>query len=244
VKLFYSVSYHQNPSSATTTLEKKRRTLKLLCAAERFAKHPIYYLEDAAYRELRFEGEDVVSALAIPGARSRVIYTGTYSKPFATGARVGFGIFPEPVHTSVLHIKGNHDFGSSSLLQRLLARAIESGAYEQHLATLRRRYRHKAATMLGSLKHAFPAEVRWWEPHGGLYYWVQLPKRVRTGPESGLFRRAIRNDVLYVPGRLCYASDPSRRTPDNEMRLSFGAESEANVSKGIERLGKVIRAAL
>jgi len=77
-----------------------------------------------------------------------------------------------------------------------------------------------------------------------LYYWAQLPKRVGTGADSNLFRRAVRNDVLYVPGRLCYASDPSRRTPDNEMRLSFGAESEVNISKGIKRLGEAIRAEL
>jgi 2-aminoadipate transaminase len=128
--------------------------------------HPLYLLEDAAYRELRFEGDDVKSALVIKGHRDRVIYAGTYSKPFATGTRVGFGLVPEPVLTAVLRIKGNHDFGSSNLLQQLLAQSLASGLYEQHLAVLRKRYAHKARLMLAALRQHFPADVEWWEPPG------------------------------------------------------------------------------
>ncbi len=64
---------------------------------------------------------DVPTALTLPGAAERVIYTGTYSKPYAPGARVGFGILPEPIFTTVQRIKGNHDFGTANLLQQLLA---------------------------------------------------------------------------------------------------------------------------
>ena len=70
----------------------------------------------------------------VPGARERVIYTGTYSKPFAPGARVGFGILPEPLFTAVQRIKGNHDFGTANLLQQLLARALATGLYDRHVA--------------------------------------------------------------------------------------------------------------
>ena len=54
VKMFYLVSYFQNPTGVTTSFEKKRGLLKLLKKFERAAGHPIYLLEDAAYRELRF----------------------------------------------------------------------------------------------------------------------------------------------------------------------------------------------
>lgn len=46
---------------------------------------------------------------------------------------------------------------------------------------------------------------------------------------------------MYVPGELCYAHDPTRRKPNHEMRISFGGATEANVSKGIKRLGTVLR---
>jgi 2-aminoadipate transaminase len=241
VKLFYLVSYFQNPTGVTTRFGKKRGLLKLLKKFERAAGHPIYLLEDAAYRELRFSGTDVPSALAVPGAAARVIYAGTYSKPFATGARVGFGVLPEPLLTVVRNIKGNHDFGTSNLLQQLFARALGSGIYEKHVARLQKRYAHKAQVMKSALEKHFPPSVEWWEPEGGLYFWARLPHNVSAGLKSKIFHAALKNDVLYVPGEICYADDPTRRKPDHEMRLSFGNASEADIREGIKRLGAVLK---
>jgi 2-aminoadipate transaminase len=240
VKMLYLVSYYQNPTGVTTSFEKKAGALKLLKKYEQAAGHPIYLLEDAAYRELRFKGDDVKSALSVRGHANRVIYAGTYSKPFASGTRVGFGILPEPIYTAVVRIKGNHDFGTSNLLQQLLARALSSGRYERHLEALRRRYACKARTMLTALKQYFPREVQWWEPRGGLYFWARLPLSMRSGTKSRLFQTAVARDILYVPGELCYANDPTRRKPDNAMRLSFGGGTEENIRIGIERLGGVL----
>lgn len=241
LKLLYLVSYYQNPTGRTTSYAKKAAALQLLRRFERAAGHPLYLLEDAAYRELRFGGEDIKSALTLNGARDRVIYTGTYSKPFSSGARLGFGLLPEPLLSAVLRIKGNHDFGSANLLQQLLARTLSSGLYLKHLDGLRQRYAYKARLMREAIERHFPAEVQWQEPAGGLYFWAQLPGRRATGMNSAVFRAALRNNVLYVPGELCYADDPSRRKPNHEMRLSFGGATEDSVRQGIARLGAVLR---
>jgi 2-aminoadipate transaminase len=240
VKMLYLVSYYQNPTGTTTSFAKKAGALKVLRKYEKAAGHAIYLLEDAAYRELRFKGEDVKSALAARGFEERVIYAGTYSKPFATGTRVGFGILPAPVYTAVVRIKGNHDFGTSNLLQQMMARVLASGRYEDHLKALQRRYARKAQTMLVALKRYFPRDVEWIEPEGGLYFWAKLPLAMRSGVESKLFKTAVARDILYVPGELCFGNDPTRRKPDNAMRLSFGGGTEANISAGIERLGGVL----
>jgi 2-aminoadipate transaminase len=239
VKLLYLVTYFQNPTGRTTSFEKKNAALALLKKYERAAGHPIYLLEDAAYRELRFEGDDVPSALMTAHA-DRVIYAGTYSKPFATGARVGFGVLPEPVFTAGVRIKGNHDFGTANLLQQLLARALGTGAYDKHLPVLRRRYAAKAATMVRAIREQFSADVHWEEPRGGLYVWAQLPPRLSAGRDSKLFATALKRKVLYVPGELCYGDDSSRRKPANEMRISFGGAREKEIPAGIERLAAAI----
>jgi len=242
LKALYLVSYFQNPTGATTTLAKKRAVLKLLKKYERAAGHPIYLIEDAAYRELRFDhGVDVPTSLTLAGAKTRVIYAGTYSKPFATGVRVGFGILPEPVYTAVLRIKGNHDFGTANLLQHLLARALSSGIYDRQVAKVRKNYARKAAVMKHALAGHFPANVEIWAAGGGLYFWVRLPKGISAGVNSEIFHAALKNDVLYVPGELCYADDSSRRKPANEMRISFGNASMNDIRKGIRRLGAVLR---
>ena len=285
VKMIYLVSYFQNPTGVTTSFGKKRGILRLLKKIERPAGHPIYLLEDAAYRELRFQkdnkaqssvstpsprpsgervgargfefetpgllspplssfsgGEgEVKSALAVPGAADRVIYAGTFTKPFATGARVGYGVLPEPVFTAVKHIKGNHDFGTANLLQQLFVRALASGIYGRHVARLQKRYAYKARLMKLAIEKHFPPAVEWWEPEGGLYFWVRLPRGLAMGMKSKIFSTALKNDVLYVPGELCYADDPARRKPNHEMRISFGSASEKDIREGIKRLGKVLR---
>lgn len=242
VKALYLVTYFQNPTGVTTSLAKKSSTLKLLKKYERAAGHPLYLIEDAAYRELRFDhGEDVPTALTLPGAKELVIYAGTYSKPFATGVRVGFGILPDPLYTAVLRIKGNHDFGTANLLQHLLARAMETGAYGRQVVTARKNYARKALVMKQALVKHFPPNVEIWESGGGLYFWARLPKGISAGVKSKVFQTALKNDVLYVPGELCYAEDSFRRKPVNEMRLSFGSASEGNIRKGIKRLGAVVK---
>jgi 2-aminoadipate transaminase len=285
VKMIYLVSYFQNPTGVTTSFGKKRGILRLLKKIERPAGHPIYLLEDAAYRELRFQkdnkaqssvstpsprpsgervgargfefetpgllspplssfsgGEgEVKSALAVPGAADRVIYAGTFTKPFATGARVGYGVLPEPVFTAVKHIKGNHDFGTANLLQQLFVRALASGIYGRHVARLQKRYAYKARLMKLAIEKHFPPAVEWWEPEGGLYFWARLPRNIPTGLKSKVFSTALKNDVLYVPGEICYADDAARRKPNHEMRISFGNASEKDIQEGIARLGKVLR---
>jgi 2-aminoadipate transaminase len=242
--MIYIVSYFQNPTGVTTRFEKKSAALKLLKKFERDAGHPIYLLEDAAYRGLRFSGRDVPSALAADGAADRVIYAGTFTKPFATGARVGYGVLPEPVFSAVKHIKGNHDFGTANLLQQLFVRALASGIYGRQVARLQKRYAHKARVMRRAIEKHFPPAVEWWEPEGGMYFWARLPRNVPTGVKSKVFQTALKNDVLYVPGEICYADDPTRKKPNHEMRISFGSASEADISEGIKRLGVVLQKSL
>lgn len=236
VKFLYLVTYFQNPSGITTSFEKKTAALDVLKKYERAAGHPIYLLEDAAYRELRFSGDDVPSA-ANP---DRVIYAGTYSKPFATGIRVGFGILPEPLRTVVSRLKGSHDFGTANFLQQIVSAAIASCRYKEHLTGLRKRYAQKAEVMANAIAEHFPKSVEWEKPRGGLYIWAKAPANIATGAKSKFFEAALKRNVIYVPGELCYADDPSRRKPNHEMRLSFGGATEPDVREGIKRLGALL----
>ena len=240
LKILYLVSYYQNPTSRSTSMRVKAGALALLRRYERAAGHPIYLMEDAAYRELGFAGAPSASSLAFKGAANRVIYSGTYSKPFATGVRVGFGILPEELLTPVLRIKGNHDFGTSNLLQQLVGRSLASGLYEKNLARVQRRYRAKAKAMTDAMGEHLPESAQWEQPEGGLNVWAALPRKVNTGMKSNFFKKVLDRNVLYVPGGLCYVDDPTRAKPGHEMRLSFGAATEDDIREGIRRLGQAI----
>jgi len=239
VKFLYSITYFQNPTAYTTSAEKKKEILNILKFYSKKAGHPIYYVEDAAYRELRFSGKDVRSALSFDNINRNVIYAGTYSKPFATGIRVGYALLPDELFTVIKRIKGNHDFGTANFLQQTIAESIRSGAYERHLKTISARYYKKASLMEQSIKQHL--KVNYVPPQGGLYFWVALPDKARTGFNSKVFKSALKNNVLYVPGELCYGSDPEFKIPRNQMRLSFGYATEFEITEGIKRLGTAIK---
>jgi len=239
VKLAYFVSYYRNPTGTSLASKDKREIAGILKEFEE--THPIYILEDAAYRDLRFEGDDVPSFLAQDPKLERTIYTATYTKPFATGLKVGFAVAPEALVPPILRFKGNEDFGTSHFDQQILLRAVRSGAYEKHLEQIGQVYRKKISVMQQALKEHFPKEARWTSPAGGLYFWASLPPGTDCGVESAIFKAGVDADVLYVPGELCYCESSYRKRPRHQMRLSFGSASIDQIREGIRRLGQVLK---
>jgi 2-aminoadipate transaminase len=240
LKLLYLVTYFQNPTGHTWSWEAKREALVLVKHYERASGHPIYIVEDAAYRDLRFEGKDVPSFKSLDPRTERVVYANTLTKPFATGLKIGYGILPKPLMRAVVNSKGNHDFGSSNFLQTILAQALATGLYEHHLPKIAAAYRRKRDAMIKELDVCLAKSARYLKPSGGLYIWLELPPRAKTGANGRLFRRALDAGVLYVPGETCYCRDPSRPTPQNCIRLSFGAPTIKQIRQGIKLLADSI----
>ena len=241
LKALYLVTYFQNPSGVTTTLERKAVALEILQSYESKAGRRLLLIEDAAYRDLRFAGPDVPSALTLPGADQHVVYTSTYSKPFSTGVRVGFGIAPQRLWEALNHLKANHDFGTPSLNQALMRRVLEQGLFDEYLETLRVRYAKKAAIMGQALEVFAPPELEYDTPKGGLYYWAHAPEGLVTSMGSPFFQAVFDRNTVYVPGDLCFAEDPWRPRPANGMRLSFGGASDDQIPEGIRRLSVALK---
>jgi 2-aminoadipate transaminase len=239
VKAIYVMSYFDNPRGVSLAAE--RRAALVALAQEYSRKQRLYIIEDAAYRELRFEGADVPSLRAHDASGETVIYAGTFSKSFAPGVRVGYGIFPQALARVVLALKGYRDFGSPHLNQCLVSRVLSLGLYAPHVALLRAVYARKAECMLRALDAEIaPLGVcRYQRPKGGLYVWLELPQRLDTSEQGELFAHALALGVLYVPGAYCFGAQSEDTR--SHMRLSFGVQSEERIGAGIARLARVIR---
>lgn len=240
VKLIYAVSYYDNPQGVSIS-ENRRPTI--VDIAKRWSKnHRIMILEDAAYRELYYDGPQLPSIWHFDESREHVIFTQTFSKSFSPGLRVGWGILPRDLVKPINDRKGNEDFGSANLPQQILAEVLSSGDYLPHVNSLRNCYRQKRDVMLSAAEKYFsPIEgVSWVKPNGGLYVWMSLPDHISTGFESALFEQATKTDrVMYVPGELFYAP----RQPhycQNTMRLSYGILSPENLDEGMKRLASAV----
>ena len=63
---------------------------------------------------------------------------------------------PRELLEALIHQKGNHDFGSSSLNQHIALEALESGLYAEQVRRLCESYRAKRDAMLESLERHMP----------------------------------------------------------------------------------------
>ena len=241
VKAIYGVTYFDNPQGISTTPARRAAIVEI---AKRWSrKHKIYVIDDTAYRDLRYEEQDEPSLLAYDDMGSHVIETGTFSKSFSPGIRVGWGVIPAELFNVLVQLKGNIDFGSPNFSQALMAEILTSGAHEQQVETLRSAYCEKRDAMLAALEASFGGkdEVSWVHPKGGLYVWLSLPEAVKTGPKGQLFDEAIRRGMLYVPGQYCF---PTEGVPGktNTIRLSFGVQSPDRIHEGIASLAAAVGA--
>lgn len=232
VKAIYLVSYFCNPSSRSLEADEKRAVAKVLLEAG----YQIPVIEDAAYRELYFDApHPAPSVVSMPEFDSfPKLYLGTYTKPFTTGLKIGYGYCTHREwKEKILYIKGHQDFGSAHFAQAIIEGVLEAGLYAGHLAGIQKHYKRKAqildqALKAGGLHHA---GWHWAEPTGGLILWLRAPEGADLRMESEFCLRCIEGGVLYVPGDLCFPDGQ----PQNYARLSSGALPEAKLREAAGR---------
>jgi 2-aminoadipate transaminase len=241
VKFVYCTSYYQNPTGLTLSADRRPRLLEIVRQFSR--DHRILILEDAAYRELRYDGPAHRSIKSYDADNHFTVLSHTFSKPFAPGLKLGYTAGPDDLLHAMLQQKGNHDFGSSNITQHMALEAFRDGSYQKHGEVLRKAYRIKRDAMLASLLRFMPpdAGIHWTHPHGGLYVWLTLPDHIDTSRTGPMFGACISNGVLYVPGEYCFQRDEQGRLPENHIRLSFGQVAPDQIEPGIERLAEVVR---
>lgn len=241
VKFIYCTSYFDNPTGLTLSAQRRPRLLEIARSFSR--SHRILILEDAAYRELRYDGEAMPSIKSYDPENRYTVLTQTFSKPFAPGLKLGYTAMPEDLLHAMVQQKGNHDFGSANLAQHIALEAMQDGLYFKHVEVLRQRYRGKRDAMLATLQKYLgdDSAISWTRPHGGLYVWLTLPPPIDTSRGSDMFTACVKAGVLYVPGDYCYQPDENGKVPRNHLRLSFGQVASELIEPGIERIAGVIR---
>ncbi len=241
VKMVYCTSYFDNPTGLTLSMERRGRLVEIVKRYSR--EHRIVILEDAAYRELRYDGEALPSVKSFDPDNSHTIIACTFSKPFAPGIKTGYTAMPPDLLYAVLQQKGNHDFGSASLCQHLAVEVMKNRLYEKQVQKLKENYRKKRDIMLAALEKWMPANehISWTKPRGGLYVWLTLPERVDTRGVGAMFNLCVERGVLYVPGDHAYQPDESGKIPTNHLRLCFGSVPTEAIEPGVERLAGVVK---
>ena len=227
-KLIYTIPTFQNPAGTTLSLERREQLIEVA------AGWGAVVLEDDPYGLLRFEGEDLPTLRELGAGRVRVIGVRTFSKILAPGLRVGW-IEAEPdVVARMIAARQGMDTCTAPPMQRLVARFLDGGHADAHLAGLRTEYRQRKIALQQALQDELAGlGASWTDPEGGFFLWLELPEAIDT---EALFPIALEEGVAYIPGPAFSIGGRFR----NALRLAFSAEPPERAREGVRRLARAI----
>ena len=138
----------------------------------------------------RFDGEAAPSLWSL--APDVVVQTGTTSKTFFPGVRLGWAVGPAEVSAQLVSAKQNTDQCAGALGQRLFEEYVRRGWIDEQLAASRVLYRRKCERMLAALERFMPAERALDAAGGRLLLVADAARRRRRDAARAARRRAGR----------------------------------------------------
>ena len=232
VKFIYLIPEFQNPSGRTMNLERRRDIIEIA------VEFDLPILEDQPYRELRFEGERIITLWELARTEfndpTLVTIAKSFSKILGPGLRLGFAAGPPEIIKPMVKWAQKSTVSPDCVTQRVSARFIESGHMRRQIQKIIDLYRPRRDAMIKALKTNMPDSVRWTIPEGGMFIWVTFDEAVDT---DDLFEQAVKNKVAFIPGSKFYPKGNIRK---NELRLNFSYANAEMIEEGISRLAALL----
>jgi aspartate aminotransferase len=201
-------------------------------------QHDLWLLTDDIYRTLCYgDARFVQPATFSPAVRERTVIVDGVSKAFAmTGWRIGFALAPPAVIEGMATLQGQSTTNAAAVSQAAAIAALEGPTDE--LESMRREFDKRRRYMVDTLR-GIPG-VECVEPRGAFYAFPDVsafigrktPRGERLDSDLALCEYLIEDArVAVVPGSAFYAP--------GFVRLSY-ATSQANIEKGLARLGEAL----
>lgn len=225
----YLLPNYQNPTGRVMSLARRQA----LMAAAQAARVPV--VEDNPYGDLWFDQPPPASLSSLWPEGS--IYLGSFSKVLTPGFRLGYIVAPKELYPKLLQAKQAADLHTPGFNQRVVHEVIKNGFLDQHIPSIRARYKANRDAMAVALEQHLPPGCEWQKPEGGMFFWIRLPEGLDA---MALLPTAVDAGIAYVPGAAFYAHQPDLRT----LRLSFVTLTPERIAEGVAILGRVLGEAL
>lgn len=219
---FYTIPTFQNPSGATLTTERREQLVALA------GQHDFFIVADEVYHLLDF-GNAPPSPMAKYIDSGRVLSLGSFSKIAAPGLRLGWvqtsrTMLDTLITSGIIESGGGLNPFTSGIARSLL----ELGLLDSGLDYLRRVYSERSTALCEALHEQLPS-MKFVEPKGGFFVWLQLPDGKTT---NEIAERSAQLRVNYQPGTR-FGRDPELA---HYLRLSFAYYERADLREGVRRL--------
>lgn len=226
-KLIYVIPNFQNPTGKAWTLERRERFMEVV------AKYDVAVVEDNPYGDLRFKGEPLPHLRALD-EKGQVIYLGSFSKILSPGMRVAWTCASKEVATAFESLKETNDLQSSELTQMLTYYYLKMFDLEKHIEEIQVVYKERCELMVEMIQKYFPAEIKYTDPEGGMFLWLELPEGLDS---DAILDDALAAGIAYIPGESFFSFDGVKNT----IRMNFTMVKDNQIRDGIRILGDVFR---
>ncbi len=217
---------YQNPAGVTLSLDKRRALVDLA------VEYGFTVFEDDPYADLRFRGERLPSMLSLDTAGA-VVHASSFTKTVCPGVRVGYLIGPAPLIARIASKATKLYISAGQFAQATVYQFCVSGAFERSVRTVSDALAERARLLGAGLREQIPG-VRFTEPDGGYFLWVDLPEDVDV---DLLLPEADARGVAVVKG-----SDFLLEGGRHALRLAYSAVTSGQVGEGVRRLAEAVKA--
>lgn len=227
-KLAYVIPNFQNPTGLTYSKNNRQEVFEVI------KNEDIILIQDDPYGELRFTEDERLPYIGM-NATEKNIYLGSFSKIITPGMRLGYIIASSEIIRMLETAKQASDLHSNIFSQYLISDYLENNNLDEHIKKIRNLYKNQAQTMVNAMKEAFPEDVKFTVPQGGMFSWVTIQEGKSV---LKLFDKAIAKKVAFVPGHPFYVNP----IPDkvNTLRLNYTNADANTIKTGIERLAEAM----
>lgn len=225
-KLIYLIPDFQNPTGRTWSRERRKELASLS------ARYGIAVLEDNPYGELRFEGE-FLPAVKSWDTTGNILCTGTFSKIFCPGYRIGWVAGDKGIIRQFVLVKQGTDLQCNTIAQMEIAKFLELYDIDQHIEKIRAVYRHRRDLLIQVMQESFPEHITFSIPNGGLFAWLELPAEMDA---RVYLKRCLKENVAFVPGGSFFPNGGH----ENTLRINFSNMPDQKIAEGIRRMGKIL----
>jgi DNA-binding transcriptional MocR family regulator len=231
IRVFYLMSYFQNPTGVSYSAKKKKEILEL---AE---EYDFYIIEDDYLSELIYDSNISYESFKSLDINDRVIYIKSFSKIFLPGIRIGYLITPERFKEQIQNSKIDTDISTSSLMQRALQLYIEKGFWKDYINYLNVIYKEKYLFMKEKLEEVLSDTVCFKPPGGGLNFYIKLSENVAADSIT-LFYKCKEKKLLLTPAVIFYKH---YKDGDKYFRLGFSKASNTDIITGLNIIKEIIK---
>lgn len=213
-----------NPSGAVLEREEFEKIFALT------SRRNIWLMTDECYCRFVYDG-DPYSIAASKGAKETVLVAGSLSKTYSmTGWRIGFGLGPAPIMTSINKLQSHSTSNPTSIAQKAAVEAVRGS--QDSIPLMLAEYRKRRDFVIDRLRQIPGVNIT--VPNGAFYAYPDVSCAYKNGIATSMqFAEQLlaKANVAVVPGEAFGT--------EKHVRISYATSME-ELTRGLDRLHKFI----